>query len=156
MTSRRVPAPVNPRSKARVAALQALFEADLVSHPAESSLRWLGKEAGLTEESANYAMELTEGVRERRSEIDKHIQRFAPAWPVGQLPAVERNILRLALYEMHYRPDTPRKVAINEAVELAKVFGAETSPKFVNGVLGSAMDQMENERREVKGFDEGL
>ncbi len=101
-------------------------------------------------------MELTEGVRERRSEIDKHIQRFAPAWPVGQLPAVERNILRLALYEMHYRPDTPRKVAINEAVELAKVFGAETSPKFVNGVLGSAMDQMENERREVKGFDEAL
>jgi N utilization substance protein B len=101
-------------------------------------------------------MELTEGVRERRSEIDKHIQRFAPAWPVGQLPAVERNILRLALYEMHYRSDTPRKVAINEAVELAKVFGAETSPKFVNGVLGSAMDQMENERCEVKGLDEAL
>ena len=107
-------------------------------------MRWLGEEAGLTEESSAYAMELTEGVRNLRSEIDKRIQLFAPAWPVNQLPAVERNILRLALFEMHYRTDTPRKVAINEAVELAKVFGAETSPKFVNGVLGSAMEQIEN------------
>ena len=98
-------------------------------------------------------MELTEGVRERRSEIDQRIQEFAPAWPVRQLPAVERNILRLALYEMHYRTDTPHKVAINEAVELAKVFGAETSPKFVNGVLGSAMDRMENESSEVGGIE---
>jgi N utilization substance protein B len=67
------------------------------------------------------------------------IAKYAPEWPVDQLAVIDRNILRMALYELQYNEDVPIKVAINEAVELAKIFGSDTSPRFVNGVLGAFM-----------------
>ena len=133
----------NFRRKARAFALQALYELDVTERPAGSSFEWLKTEMGLPEESASYSLELMEGVTSRRHEIDRAIHKFAPAWPVNQLPVVDRNILRMALFEIHFGHGVPRKVAINEAVELAKTFGSESSPRFVNGVLGSVMDEMQ-------------
>jgi|TARA_Y100000294_G_C8536715_1_gene329381 N utilization substance protein B len=87
---------------------------------------------------------LSRGVLEKLPEIDKIISGFAPSWPMNQMAVVDRNLLRMAIYEMVMDNETPPKVAINEAVELAKVFGSESSPKFVNGVLGSVMETSAN------------
>ena len=133
------------RRESRCLALQALYEADVTDHPTESCFRWLTEEAGPLEFSLPYARELLEGVVQERRGIDDLIQQYAPAWPVGQLPIVDRNILRLALFEIRHQPKVPRKVAINEAVELAKTFGSDSSPRFVNGVLGSVMDAMDRD-----------
>ena len=75
--------------------------------------------------------------------MDQTILHYAPAWPVAQLPAVDRNILRIALFELKYHQETPNKTAVNEAVELAKTFGSDSSARFINGVLGSVMADME-------------
>lgn len=97
----------------------------------------LGKER-LTEENVAFTRALVSGVIQNKERLDLTIQKLAPAWPVEQIPAIDRNILRLALFEILLDNKVPIKVAINEAVELAKTFGGDTSPKFVNGVLGSA------------------
>ena len=123
-------------------ALQALYEADVADHSVDSSFEWLMRETMLPEPSGSYAQELIGGVVEQRAVLDDYIQRYAPAWPVQQLPVVDRNILRLALFEICIGKGSPHKVAINEAVELAKTFGSESSPRFVNGVLGSVMDEL--------------
>ena len=125
------------RRKARAIALQALYEVDCVGHEAEGVVSRLLTEAGLSEENTTFARELVSGVIQNREEIDRNIQSFAPAWPIEQIPTVDRNILRLAIFEILLDNKVPVKVAINEAVELAKMFGGENSPKFINGVLGS-------------------
>jgi len=128
---------VGARRRARGIALQALFEIDSVGHGMEETLARLLEETGLPEEHAIFVRELVSGVIENKEKIDQHIHHFAPAWPVEQLPIVDRNILRLAIFEILLDNKVPIKVAINEAVELAKAFGGDSSPKFVNGVLGS-------------------
>ena len=94
-------------------------------------------EAGLSEENASFAAELVNGVAARRAELDEQIRTYAPAWPVDQIAVIDRNVLRLAIFEILFDNKVPVKVAVSEAVELAKSFGSETSGKFVNGVLGS-------------------
>jgi len=141
------------RRKARALALQALYEADIASHQVDDCFGWLKGEAGLPEASFEYALELVEGVMGRRDEVDAAIAKFATAWPVNQLPVVDRNILRLAMFELIFSKGVPHKVAINEAVELAKTFGGESSPRFVNGVLGSVMDEMEITSPQVAEVD---
>jgi len=128
---------VGARRKARALALQALYEIDSAGHRAEDVLTRLLAEETLPEENANFTHELVTGVIQNKEEIDENIQNFAPAWPVEQIPAIDKNILRLAIFEILIDNKVPVKVAINEAVELAKTFGADSSPKFVNGVLGS-------------------
>ena len=124
--------------------MQTLYEVDLAGHRLDDACaRLLDEEAELPQGSADYAFELAEGVSSRRDELDRSIHKFAPAWPVTQLPVVDRNILRLAIFEICFGHGIPPKVAINEAVELAKAFGSETSARFINGVLGSVMDNME-------------
>lgn len=125
------------RRRARMLALQALYEVDSVGHDAEIVLSRLLGNTGLPEESSTFARELVSGVLQNEEEIDKNIQRFAPTWPVAQIPTVDRNILRLAIFEILFDRKVPIKAAINEAVELAKRFGSESSPRFINGVLGS-------------------
>ena len=125
------------RRRARAIALQALFEVDCVAHDPEETLARLEEEASLPEEGVLFARELVAGVLTNRERIDNIIQTYAPAWPVAQLPGVDRNILRLAIFEILINNRVPVKAAINEAVELAKTFGGESSPRFVNGVLGS-------------------
>ena len=126
------------RHKARTIALQALYEVDSVGRRPEAVLkRLLSSEADLSEENSVFIRELVEGAVLKRDEIDGNIQKFAPAWPVEQIAMVDRNILRLAIYEILFDNKVPVKVAVNEAVELAKMFGSENSAKFINGVLGS-------------------
>jgi len=125
------------RRKARTLALQALYEIDTVGHEAEGVVTRLLAEARLSEENAAFTRELVSGVVQNKEKIDRNIRSFAPAWPIEQIPAVDRNILRLAIFEILLDNKVPVKVAINEAVELAKTFGSESSSKFVNGVLGS-------------------
>jgi len=118
-------------------ALQALYEVDSAGHGAEESLTHLLAGERLSEENATFVHQLVSGVIQNREKIDRNIKSFAPAWPIEQIPAVDRNILRLAIFEILLDNKVPVKVAINEAVELAKTFGSDNSPKFVNGVLGS-------------------
>jgi N utilization substance protein B len=125
------------RRRARAVALQVLYELDSVGHDVESVLAHLLGGSGLSGEDADFARRLVGGVVENREQIDEHIRRFAPAWPLEQIPVVDRNILRLAIFEILLDNSVPVKVAINEAVELAKKFGSDSSSRFVNGVLGS-------------------
>jgi len=129
------------RRKSRALAVQALYEMDIAGHPAESSFSWLVDENDVPKESLDYALELAKGVADRLGEIDQQIRQHAPLWPVNQLPVVDRNILRQAIMEICFVSDVPTKVVINEAIELAKTFGSESSPRFVNGVLGSLVDE---------------
>jgi N utilization substance protein B len=125
------------RHKARVSALQALFEIDITGHhPAVVIDRRL-EHSGLPDSGADFARVLVHGVGEHRGELDRLIAEYAPEWPVDQIAIIDRNILRIAIYEILFGDDTPTKVAINEAVELAKEYGSDSSGRFVNGVLGS-------------------
>jgi N utilization substance protein B len=119
-----------------VIALQALYEIDTVHHDAESALAHRLRE-DTPEDMADFARKLVARVLQHRHEIDSAIQRFAPAYPVGQLSPIDRNTLRLAVSEIMFGNGVPVKAAINEAVELAKAFGSEASPRFVNGVIGA-------------------
>lgn len=125
------------RREARTLAMKILFEADLTPHDALDVLfRELGDES-VAEEQRRYCETLVRGVVEHLDEIDRHIADAAPAFPVDQLAAIDRNVLRIAVYEIMMNPKVPTKAAINEAVELAKQFGGENSGRFVNGVLGN-------------------
>jgi N utilization substance protein B len=118
-------------------ALQALYEVDSVARRPEIVIERLLTEADLSQEISEFSRDLVSGTVKNREEIDRNIQKFAPAWPVEQLAIVDRNILRLAIFEILFDNKVPVKVAVNEAVELAKTFGSESSAKFINGVLGS-------------------
>ncbi len=128
---------VGARRKARTLVLQTLYEVDATGHGAEEVLNRLLTEDRLPEENASFAHDLVTGVIQNKERIDQNIHTFAPAWPLQQIPLIDRNILRLAIFEILIDNKVPVKVAINEAVELAKAFGSATSSKFVNGVLGS-------------------
>jgi N utilization substance protein B len=125
------------RRKARSVALQALYEVDSAGHEVERILAHLLAESKLSEENAAFTRGLVSGVLQNKERIDRHIKNFAPTWPVAQIPIVDRNILRLAIFEILLDNSVPVKVAISEAVELAKIFGSDSSPRFVNGVLGA-------------------
>ncbi len=126
-----------PRRKARAIALQALYEVDTTRHEVGEVVDRLLAEEGLSEDNNAFVRRLVRRAVQHQKEIDDNIQRFAPAWPVEQLPVIDRNILRLAISEILFDNEITVKIAINEAVELAKKFGGENSSKFVNGVLGS-------------------
>jgi len=125
------------RRKARMLAFQALYEIDIAGHEPERVVTHLLAEGELSDENAVFVRELVSGVIHNKEKIDHNIQSYAPAWPIEQIPVVDRNVLRLAIFEILLDNKVPVKVAINEAVELAKKFGSYSSPKFINGVLGS-------------------
>ena len=145
----------NNRRLARILAFQVLYEVDQAHHQPGGVLgRFAGMEQQFTGDPDDreyvhgpldadveaYARELIGGILRHREELDREIQQRAPAWPLRQMSAVDRTILRLGLYECRFQHGiVPVKVAINEAIELAKLFGSESLPRFVNGVLGSAV-----------------
>jgi N utilization substance protein B len=131
------------RRKARVVALQTLYEIDSVGHDPLRVLDRLMDESGLPASAREFARDLVDGVVENREELDRIITEYAPSWPISQIAEVDRNVLRLAIYELMFSREAPPKAAINEAVELARAFGSESSRKFVNGVLGSVMQTAE-------------
>lgn len=130
---------VGVRRKARTIALQTLYELDCSAHQPNDILARLLHEKALPDEAADFARSLVNGVLKNKKNIDDVIRRFAPAFPVEHIAPIDRNILRLAIFEVLFDNRVPVKAAINEAVELAKGFGSDTSQKFVNGVLGSVV-----------------
>jgi N utilization substance protein B len=134
------------RRRARIAALQALYERDTSNHEVREALARIAAQERLPAESVAFATALIEGVLAQQDEIDRVIAKAAPAWPVDQLAAIDRNVLRLAIREMLGDNGAPVRAVINEAVELAKSFGSDNSAKFVNGVLGS----IERQRKELQ------
>ena len=131
---------VSTRRRTRIAAFQTLCEIDMVNHSPDQVLAHVKSSHELSESATDFLVALTTGVLENIQRIDKIITEFAPSWPISQMAVTDRNLLRMAIYEMAMLDETPPKVAINEAVEVAKVFGSESSPRFVNGVLGSVME----------------
>ena len=125
------------RRKARVLALQALYELDCTKHKGEEILAHLAAEKTLAQEGLSFSEELVQGVLQNKPKLDELVEHFAPAFPAKQMSIIDRNILRLAIFEILFNNKTPLKVAINEAVELAKSFGSDSSPRLINGVLGS-------------------
>lgn len=161
-----------PRHQARVLAMQLLYEHDMTQRDIEDILSRLTSEQPVDpltigeaviepeegEDSfddvpapvAERTLKLVRGVIEKQAEIDPYIEEAAPQFPIPQLAMVDRNVLRLAIYEMFHAPDVPYKAAINEAIEIAKHFGGANSGKFVNGVLGTVSKKLPSERREKK------
>lgn len=125
------------RRRARAVVLQTLYELDFTDHPLRAALEARLEENSLPDPAVTFARSLVQGVHTYRTYLDSVVGELAPEWPIDQIAAVDRNVLRIAIYELLFLPEIPPKVAINEAVELAKMFGSESSPRFVNGVLGS-------------------
>jgi transcription antitermination protein NusB len=126
------------RRRARGLALQALYEVDSVGHPAEGVIaRHVEENRTLGHDGVEFLRRSVLGTLKEAPQLDRWIGACAPEWPVHQLAVVDRNILRLALWEFRVAKETPVKVAINEAVELAKRYSSDSAPRFVNGVLGT-------------------
>lgn len=139
------------KSLARERALQCLYQFDLGSHPGTDATSLVWEHFHPEERPSAYFYRLVQGVRTHQEELDAYISRFSQHWRLERLAAVDRAILRLALFELLYCPEIPPKVAINEAVELGKRFGAEQSGAFINGILDSFLKT----RRAVEGQGTG-
>ncbi len=159
------PGPFVERRLGRALAIQALYEMDLAQHqPNEVLGRFGGPDLpdnspyprAVLVGASSYGQQLVQGVLARRDEIDGLIRERAPSWPLEQMSAVDRNVLRVGLYESLFAGATvPLKAAINEAVELAKLFGSESSAKFVNGVLGRAVESSRADARPAEHGEPG-
>jgi len=136
------------RHYARVIAMQILYEADFNGrHDIETLVDRHLKNLSLNGENVDFLKELVFGVSKDIDKLDKIIAEVAPGWPVNQVAIIDRNILRISIYEIT-KTDIPPKVVINEAVEIAKTFGSETSSRFINGVLGTVYNQKYGEKDE--------
>jgi transcription antitermination protein NusB len=135
------------RHKAREIALQVLYEIDAVGHKPEDAMTQILSRIEISPDIAGFSLELVNGTIQNREQLDQHIKDFAPAWPIDQISIVDRNILRLAIFEILLDNKIPVKVAINEAVELAKTFGSNNSSRFINGVLGSVSNLVANKKK---------
>ncbi|RJQ43666.1 MAG: transcription antitermination factor NusB [Anaerolineaceae bacterium] len=133
---------MKPRTEARGLALQVLYEYDLSGHPAGEILMNRLQEEPRDEGMIDFAKQIMNGVIPISKKLDAMIAENAPEWPLDQISSIDKNIIRIALWEFAVSKITPIKVAINEAVELAKVYGSDSSPRFVNGVLGSLSTQV--------------
>ena len=128
---------MKPRTRARSVALQVLYEVDVVNHAPGKVLNERLEAEGVDGILAEFSQAIVVGVLPMVEQLDGFIAEHAPEWPLDQVAIIDRNILRIALWEFAVYGKTPLKVAINEAVELAKVYGSDSAPRFVNGVLGS-------------------
>ena len=140
------------RRRSRIIAFQALYEADQSGHETADVLDRQLDESGLPEEAAGFVRDLVGGVGEHRAEIDAMIGERAPAFPLEAMAPVDRNVLRLAIFEICFdNRRAPLAVVINEAVELAKGYGSESSGRFVHGVLGSVAGERDADSRPARG-----
>jgi N utilization substance protein B len=137
------------RTKARSVALQALYEFDMTGHPLGVVLANLNNEVEQEEKTVKFAEEIVFGIYPLISKLDEIIAHYAPEWPLDQVASIDRNIIRIALWEFAVKKCTPIKVAINEAVELGKTFGSDSTPRFVNGVLGSLVSKFDEYKTQI-------
>lgn len=150
--------PASERSLARRIGLQILYEVDSANHEVGSVMAVHLAARQVNKKTSRYVRRLVNGVMVYRESLDGAISQFAPEWPLDQMAIVDRNILRLAIYEFGVHTTTPVGVAIDEAVQLAKLFGAESSPGFINGVLGALADDdamLEQLRAPAEPDDDG-
>jgi len=126
---------VGARREGRELALQALYAIDMNPMSSAGALRLFWEEHQASEGIKEFAELLVKGVDEHRAELDQRIKEQSKNWSLGRMAKVDLNILRIAVYELAYLGDIPRNVTINEAIEIAKKFGSEDSPSFVNGIL---------------------
>lgn len=139
------------RTRARSLALQALYEIDVTNHPPAEVFKARLGDTPLKDDLAEFARQIIFGVLPLLESLDKILSQYAPEWPLEQIAAIDRNILRMACWEFASPGgDTPIKVAINEAVELAKHYGSDSAPRFVNGVLGSLADHQHEIRQSLQ------
>ncbi len=141
---------MKPRTRARSVAMQALYEIDLVGHRPGIVLAARLSEENLEESLAKFTQAIVLEVLPLKEKLDRYIAEHAPEWPLEQVAVIDRNILRIALWEIAVFGQTPVKVAINEAVELAKLFGADSTPRFINGVLGSLAERQNEIRQAIQ------
>ena len=126
-----------PRRRAREVALQSLYELDCTQHKAEEVLARRVYDDSIDEQALAFITAIVEGVRAHQRQLDSIIRQYAPAFPVEQMAPIDRTILRIGLYELVFAREVPVKVSVNEAVELAKRYGGDATPRLVNGVLGA-------------------
>lgn len=138
------------RRRARRVTLETLYEYDIVSHDPAEVLEQRLEASPMERAGVEFAQQLIHGVIAYQEQMDTLIARFAPEWPLDQMAVIDRNVLRIAIYEFLVTDETPVKVAINEAVELAKVYGSDSAPRFINGVLGTLADHLDELKREVR------
>lgn len=138
------------RRLARQLAIQVLYEIDLVAHPIGETLTQHFADTEMLPRVESYTRSLVVGVTRCRDLLDHYIQSHAPEWPLEQVAIIDRNLLRMALYEFTLG-EVPVKVAINEAVELAKRYGSDSAPRFVNGVLGALVPMQTEIVEALKG-----
>jgi N utilization substance protein B len=129
------------RTRARGLALQALYEIDIANHSIKEVMETRLNSLDLEQRHLTFARDIVEGVFPLRQALDDYIAEHAPEWPIDQISTIDRNLLRIAMWEFAINQETPIKVAINEAVELAKTYGSDSAPRFVNGVLGSLAER---------------
>ena len=141
---------MKPRTRARAVALQVLYEIDIVDHNPEIALKFRLEESSLAPDLAEFSRTIVHSVIPIRSLLDAYIAEHASDWPIDQVAIIDRNILRIALWEIALFPQTPTKVAINEAIELAKTYGSDSAPRFVNGVLGALADHQNEIQQAVQ------
>jgi len=139
---------MSSRHLSRSIAMQSLYEWDFSGRKPEDLKKIVEKnikEFGPGLEDTDFVWQLVNGVVKKLPQLDEIIEKAAPEWPIGQIDIVDRNVLRIGLYELLFgnRKEVPPKVAINEAIELAKSFGGESSGKFINGVLGTVYKEIE-------------
>ena len=138
------------RTRARSLALQVLYEVDIANHPPADIYKLRLEDNPLPDDVADFARQIIFGVLPLTGTLDQIIAKYAPEWPLEQIAAIDRNIMRMALWEFAVYHHTPIKVVINEAVELAKQFGSDSAPRFVNGVLGALADHQHEIRQALK------
>ena len=132
---------VSTRRDTRILSLQILCEVDTVNHDVEIVLSQIRHNNEMSSKDDQFVCKLVNNVLENLQQLDNMIITYAPSWPINQMPVVDRNLLRMAIGEIEWVTSTPNKVVVNEAVEIAKIFGSERSPSFVNGVLGSFLTE---------------
>jgi len=130
------------RRRARELALQALFYMDMSRDPPEESLGLFCRHFGPSEKTRSFFMRLVQGVQEKRGQIDALIERFSENWKMYRMSTVDRNVMRIAVFEILFCDDIPPKVSINEAIEIGKKFGSEDSGSFINGILDTVRLEM--------------
>ena len=147
------------RHLSRSIAMQTLYEWDFGGCKDELISDTLSRnieEFGMGMDDTTFVYQLVDGVVSRKNELDEIIEKAAPAWPIDQIAIIDRNVLRLGLFELLFvdRDEVPPKVAINEAIELAKAFGGENSGKFINGVLGTVYREIGEPGKDETGKKE--
>ncbi|ABO49604.1 NusB antitermination factor [Desulforamulus reducens MI-1] len=128
------------RRQARETALQVLFQIDLGKTEPDLALNNTAEEFGAGPQEIEFARQLVMGTLEHIEEIDAMIGKVSKEWQLNRMANVDRNIMRLAIFEMNYRADIPKSVSVNEALELSKIFGTPDSVRFINGILGKLLD----------------